>query len=123
MPPQVISRDTAQHYIWGNNCDGWFLVCTPELNIIEERMPPATSESRHHHLYARQFFFVLEGELTMEIEGQVFTLRQAEGIEIAPGEAHQAMNRSGRAVRFLVTSHPQSHRDRVDSKAAPSKTT
>ena len=37
---------TADHYTWGNNCDGWHLVRTPDLSIIEELMLPDTSETR-----------------------------------------------------------------------------
>jgi mannose-6-phosphate isomerase-like protein (cupin superfamily) len=122
MPPRIISQSNAEHYTWGSSCDGWFLVRTPELNIIEERMPPGASETRHRHLRARQFFFVLEGELTMEVEQQVFTVRRGEGIEIAPGQAHQAMNRGRDDLHFLVTSQPPSHGDRVDdAEAAPSQ--
>ncbi len=77
-------------------------------------MPPGTFETRHLHLRARQFFYVLEGELTMEIEHEVFMLRAGEGIEIAPGTAHQARNSSADAARILVTSQPPSHGDRVE---------
>jgi mannose-6-phosphate isomerase-like protein (cupin superfamily) len=116
MPAKVISTATAEHYTWGDQCDGWFLVRTPQVNIIEERMPPGTSEARHHHVHARQFFFVLEGELTMEIEHHEFTVRSGEGIEIAPGQSHQAMNRSQIPLRIMVTSQPPSHGDRFDEK-------
>ena len=116
MPSKIISTANAEHYTWGNNCDGWYLVRTPELNIIAERMPPGTSETRHHHVRARQFFFVLEGELTMEIEHHDFVLRAGEGIEIAPGKAHQAMNRSAVPLRIVVTSQPPSHDDRIEDK-------
>lgn len=114
MPAKVISPANAEHYLWGNQCDGWFLVRTPELNIIEERMPPGTSEARHHHERARQFFFVLEGELTMEVEHHDFIVRAGEGIEIAPGQSHQAINRGNAPLRILVTSQPPSHGDRID---------
>jgi mannose-6-phosphate isomerase-like protein (cupin superfamily) len=109
-----ISAANAEHYNWGEHCDGWYLVRSDELNIIEERMPPGAAETRHYHVRARQFFYVLEGELTMEIEGEDFVLRVGEGIEIVPGKAHQAMNRSAEATRFLVTSQPPSHGDRVE---------
>lgn len=114
MPTKVVSTANAEHYIWGNQCDGWHLVKTPELSIIEERMPPGTNEVRHHHVRARQFFFVLEGQLTLEVEFHDFVLRAGEGIEVAPGQAHQAKNQGAADVRFVVTSHPPSHGDRVD---------
>lgn len=113
-----ISKDIAEHYIWGQGCDGWHLVRTPELSVIQERMPSGTCEIRHYHVRARQFFYVLEGELTMEVEGSFHTLRAGEGVEIIPGQAHQAVNRSGSDVQFLVTSQPPSHGDRVTSEVA-----
>lgn len=108
----VISSNHAEHYTWGENCDGWYLVRSEALHIIEERMPPGTSETRHFHQHARQFFYVLQGELTMEVEGEHVAIKGGEGIEIAPGQRHQAMNRGAEAVRFLVTSQPPSHEDR-----------
>ena len=116
---QIISTTSAEHYKWGGaqgtDCDGWHLVKTDELSIIEECMPPGTSEARHSHVRARQFFFILEGELTLEIEQREFVLRASEGIEILPSQNHQALNRSATLVRFLVTSQPKSHGDRVNA--------
>ncbi len=117
MPLQLISVDSAEHYKWGGlhgrDCDGWHLVRTQDLSIIEEWMPPGTSESRHSHNCSRQFFFVLEGELTIEVEHSHFTLRVGQGIEISPGQQHQAMNNSAVSTRMIVTSQPPSHGDRV----------
>jgi mannose-6-phosphate isomerase-like protein (cupin superfamily) len=100
----------AEHYKWGGptgiDCDGWHLLRTPELSIIEEAMPSGASETRHYHRHARQFFYVIEGELTLEIEHESITLNVGDGAEIAPTQAHQAINRSGGTTRFLVTSQP-----------------
>ncbi len=76
-------------------------------------MPRGASEVRHSHVHARQFFFVLEGELTLEVEHHDFVLQTGEGLEISPGQQHQAMNRSAKPVRMLVTSQPPSHGDRI----------
>jgi hypothetical protein len=59
--------------------------------VIEERMPPGAREARHRHAAARQFFYVLSGVLTMEVEGTVHRLAERSGIEIAPAWAHQAL--------------------------------
>ncbi len=117
MAGQSISIASAPHYRWGDDCDGWRLVTTPELAIIEERMPAGTSEQRHSHRHARQFFYVLEGELTIEIDGTTHTLRAGSGLEVPPHAPHQAVNSSGAAVRFLVISQPPSHGDRIDAPA------
>lgn len=86
------------------------------LSVIEERMPPGSAEVRHRHARARQFFYVLAGRLDLEVEGLVHSLDAGVGLEVAPGAAHQAFNRSGADVEFLVISQPSSHGDR---EAAP----
>ena len=113
MSPETVSRNDAEHYTWGAGCDGWHLVKDPSLSVIEERMPPGTSEVRHHHERAQQFFYVLEGEAVMEIDGQRARLTAGQGLRILPGARHQVRNESGAAVRFLVISQPPSHGDRV----------
>ena len=107
-----ISTDTADHYVWGEVCDGWHLVRSENLSVIEERMPPGTAEQRHWHERARQFFYVLEGELTMQLDDRTVTLAARQGIEIAPDLPHQAKNLSQADTRFLVISQPPSHGDR-----------
>jgi mannose-6-phosphate isomerase-like protein (cupin superfamily) len=123
MPAQIISAKSAEHYKWGGpqaaDCDGWRLVKTPELSIIEELMPPGTSEARHAHRHSRQFFYVLEGELTLEVEHRDFVLQAGEGLEIFPGQQHQALNKSAGSLRMLVISQPASHGDRVNATEGP----
>jgi mannose-6-phosphate isomerase-like protein (cupin superfamily) len=117
VPTRIVNIESAEHYKWGGpqgtDCDGWHLVKTSQLSVIEELMPPGASEARHSHIHARQFFYVLEGELTLEVEHHDFVLQAGEGLEISPGQKHQAINRSTIPARFLVTSQPPSHGDRI----------
>ena len=110
----IVNRSTAAHYKWGLDCDGWVLSAGETLSVIEELMPPATAEHRHFHARARQFFYVIEGSFTMELDGVVHRLEPGTGIEIPPGVPHQARNDSIADVRFLVTSTPTTRGDRVD---------
>jgi hypothetical protein len=50
----MISKDTVEHYLWGNGCDGWHLIKRGGLSIIHERMPPGTAEVRHAHQAAQK---------------------------------------------------------------------
>lgn len=115
-PAHVISPASAEHYEWGQKCDGWHLVISADLSVIEERMPSGTFEKRHHHVRSRQFFYVLEGELIMEVEHHEYSVRAGQGIEVVPGQRHQAMNRTDRDVRMIVVSQPPSHGDRVETR-------
>lgn len=111
----MISKTTAEHYVWGQNCEGWHLVKNSELSIIQERMPPQTSEVRHFHRKSNQFFYVLSGEATIEIEGKAEVLKAGEGIEVPRGKAHQVFNKSSDSL--IVISSPPSHGDRVLAEA------
>lgn len=108
----MISKETADHYVWGENCDGWHLVKTAGLSVIHERMPPGAKEARHYHAKSRQFFFVLSGTATLEIEGRREVLQIHEGAEVPPNVPHQMFNESDAEIEFLVISQPPSHGDR-----------
>jgi mannose-6-phosphate isomerase-like protein (cupin superfamily) len=114
VPPTSVSRENAEHYRWGNDCDGWHLVRDAELSVIEEFMPPGSAEVRHHHERAQQFFYILSGEVLMEVNGDNTLVRAGSGIRILPGTRHQIRNPSAGPVRFLVISQPPSRCDRID---------
>ncbi|KEO85247.1 cupin domain-containing protein [Tumebacillus flagellatus] len=109
-----ISKQEAEHYMWGGVCDGWHLVKTQGLSVIQERMPAGAAEIRHYHEVSRQFFYVLQGRLTLEVEGEVAVLGVQEGLEVAPHRPHQARNDSLEDVEFLVISQPTTRGDRID---------
>lgn len=109
-----MTRDTAAHYTWGRGCDGWHLVTAAGLSVIQERMPPGTSEQRHQHARSRQFFYVLSGELTVECDAVRHRLVEGSGVEVGPGTPHQVRNDSASVVEFLVVSQPPSHGDRTE---------
>jgi mannose-6-phosphate isomerase-like protein (cupin superfamily) len=108
-----ISKINAEHYLWGDHCDGWHLVKNDDLSIIHERMPPNTYEVRHYHNHSRQFFFVLSGKATLEVDGILVELNPQEGYEVPPLVPHQMFNTTNQDVEFLVTSQPNSKGDRV----------
>jgi len=109
-----VSRENAEHYRWGVDCDAWYLVNDEQLSVIEEFMPPGAAEIRHHHSKAQQFFYIVSGEVLMEVEGETVLLGAGSGIRVLPGKRHQIRNPSSVPVRFLVVSHPRSHGDRID---------
>ena len=113
MELRSVSRATAEHYIWGDQCDGWHLVKDERLSVIAERMPPGSAEVRHYHVRSQQFFWILSGEAVMEVDGSEMRLSAGEGLQVHAGTPHQIQNGSKEAVQFLVISQPPSHGDRV----------
>jgi len=102
----------AEHYIWGDHCDGWHLVKTDTLSVIQEQMPPGTAEEYHFHERAQQLFYILAGQAHFEIEGNTFTVDKGEAIHVLPLQKHAIRNEGRQDLIFLVISEPKSHGDR-----------
>jgi mannose-6-phosphate isomerase-like protein (cupin superfamily) len=104
----------ANHYSWGDGCDAWYLLESPEMTIVQERIPPGAAEKMHRHAQSRQFFYVLSGTATMIHNGENTMLQAHDGLEIAPGVAHQISNPGDTPLEIIVTSQPPSRADRID---------
>lgn len=110
----LISKNNVVHYVWGENCDGWHLLKTDSLSVIQERMPPGTAETLHFHTKAKQLFFILSGVATMELEGNEYMVNAGESFYIKCGKKHRIKNTTDEDLHFLVISEPKSHGDRID---------
>ena len=111
---RIVDIHSGQQYQWGSASQGWHLLNRPDLSVIQERVPPGDGERRHFHSAARQFFYVLDGEAVLEVDGSRFELLPGQGLEVPPGAKHQFLNESAGVVTFLVISCPHSHGDRTN---------
>jgi mannose-6-phosphate isomerase-like protein (cupin superfamily) len=107
-----VSTVNAVQYNWGE-CKAWFLLKNPKLTVIQEEMPPGSSELLHFHYKAQQLFYILRGEATMEIGDKSIELKPSQSLHIAPGNLHRIRNTGSSALHFIVISEPESHGDKV----------
>ncbi len=112
---KVVSTENAAHYFWGDGADGWHLLQSENLSVIEESVPPNESEQRHYHNYSQQFFYVLSGVAHLEVDGTTFEISAGSGIHVPARTPHQLVNLGTASLRFLVISQPKSHGDRVQA--------
>ena len=108
------SIQNAEHYTWGTNCDGWYLLKSDPLSVIQERMPQGASEALHYHEKSQQVFFILSGTATFEINGQQQSVSANESIHIAPKTLHSISNNHKDDLNFLLSSQPGARGDRID---------
>jgi len=108
----IASIETGKHYVWGSDCDGWHLAASPNLSVIQERVPSGSSEVRHLHRRAEQFFYVLNGIATLEVDGAIYVLKSKDGFHVPAGVPHTLSNQHQQILEFLVVSTPPSHGDR-----------
>lgn len=109
----IVSTNNTEHYTWGGTCDGWHLLKSAALSVIQERVPPGGSETMHCHEKAHQFFFVLSGEATLEFQDQRLVLGPQQGVSIPPNVPHRLLNETQADLSFIVVSSPMSHGDRT----------
>ncbi|MGY6555169.1 MAG: cupin domain-containing protein [Wenzhouxiangella sp.] len=114
---KVVSTTNSEHYQWGDRCDGWHLVKSPALSVIQERVPPGCSEVRHLHQKSEQFFFVLSGCATLEVNGEAFQIAAHQGFHVPSNIPHRLRNDGDVDLHFVVTSTPPSHGDRIEVRA------
>jgi len=112
IPPT--SPANAEHYFWGDGCDGWRLLNQPDLSVIQERVPPGKGEAKHFHSKARQYFFILNGAATLEFDDSSITFGKGEGVHVMPGVHHRFVNAGPETVEFLVISAPTTQGDRTN---------
>ncbi len=77
-------------------------------------MPPGAVEQRHRPALARQFFYVLDYEAAMELEGARHGLDRGVGLHVPPGAAHRMSNEGRGNMRFLVVPAPKIHGNHID---------
>lgn len=66
----------------------------------------------HRHERQEEVYLVLEGELTVMIEGEEETLGEGELIRVAPEVRRQLLNASGQRVVFVAIGGAGEHRGR-----------
>jgi mannose-6-phosphate isomerase-like protein (cupin superfamily)/N-acetylglutamate synthase-like GNAT family acetyltransferase len=110
----INSTNNAEHYTWGQSCDGWHLHQSDELSVIQELMPPGTSEALHYHNKAQQVFYILSGLATFQINNETITVAANESIHVPQKTLHCISNRHTGPLSFMVVSQPKAHGDRVD---------
>lgn len=117
-----VSTANAEHYLWGDNSDGWRLLKRDDVSVIQERVSAGKTEVMHLHNISRQFFYILEGQGQIRFENELISLQKSEGLEIPPLVKHRFENNSNSDVIFLVISVPNSHGDRINVEQVGLKT-
>jgi quercetin dioxygenase-like cupin family protein len=121
------TRETGRIITGAGDTDGRYMQS-------ETRVRPGGAVSvAHRHRECTERFEVLEGELTVQLDGQTRTLLPGEQVTIAPGAAHHYANRSGADVVFrfdvwpaarfeamVVTLFALATEGRTDDKGRPS---
>ena len=100
--------------VWKEASLARHLLSHPALSVVEARFPAGESESRHAHLRAQQFIYVLSGTLCVEMDRQMVECGASQWIHVPPATPHRFFNASSSDAIALVISSPMALGDRVE---------
>jgi mannose-6-phosphate isomerase-like protein (cupin superfamily) len=79
-------------------------------SLAEARLPAGGATTRHHHRLSEEFYFILEGEGEMEVDGERRPVAPGDAVLIPAGSWHQV--RAASPLRFLCCcAPPYAHED------------
>ncbi len=110
----VKDKKNSEHYYWGENCQSWRLIDVNDFTVIEEEMPPHTSEKLHFHKNAKQLFYVIAGLAEFEVANKKYKVLTNQSLYIKPNLKHRIFNNTNEPLKFIVISHPTTKNDRFE---------
>ncbi len=79
-------------------------------SLAEARVPAGTHTERHYHRLSEEFYFLLEGTGTMEIDGETREVGPGDCVLIPPGAWHEITAKTD-LVFLCCCAPPYSHED------------
>jgi len=91
-----------------------YLMQGPRMNFAVVQFMPGQDFQAHYHEVMEENFYILEGTVTIYVNGTPHDLTQGQFIHIEPGEAHYVANRSSSVVRMVASLAPFKDGDKVE---------
>ena len=91
-----------------------YLMQGPRMNFALVQFMPGQDFQAHYHEIMEENFFILEGSVTIVVEGIPHELKPGQLIHIEPKETHYVINRSSSVVRMIASLAPYKEADKVE---------
>lgn len=82
------------------------------------RLPPKSANTLHKHIYAEEFYFVLEGTGRIRVNEDTLTVPKHGGVLVGPEQLRQVFNDTDEDVLWLIVGGPEELEFRQGSKSA-----
>ena len=71
------------------------------------RLPPRSANTLHKHIYAEEFYFVLEGVGRLRVGNETLTVPKYGGVLVGPDQLRQVFNDTDAEVLWLIVGAPE----------------
>ena len=96
-----------------------YLMKGPRMNFGLILLNPGDDADAHYHVIMEENFYVLEGQLTIYVDGKEHILNQGDFIHIEPEERHYLKNNGSVPCRFCMCLAPFQMEDKVCVEFTP----
>ena len=92
-----------------------YLMRGPNIDFGIVRLKPGESFPNHLHEVIEEDFFILEGEIEFEINGEKYaTLKKGDFINVSPKNSHFLTNTGDKAAKAVFVKAPYEPKDKVN---------
>jgi len=91
-----------------------YLMQGPRMNFAVVQFMPGNDFRAHYHKVMEENFYILEGTVTIVVDGAPHVLNPGQFIHIEPGEVHYLINKSSSVVRMVASLAPFQESDKIE---------
>ena len=91
-----------------------YLMQGPRMNFALVQFMPGQDFRAHYHAVMEENFYILEGTVTIVVDGTPHTLSAGQFIHIEPNEVHYVINKSPSVVRMVSSLAPFQQSDKIE---------
>jgi quercetin dioxygenase-like cupin family protein len=91
-----------------------YLMQGPRMNFALVQFMPGQDFHAHYHAIMEENFYILEGTVTIVVDGTPHTLSPGQFIHIEPNEVHYVINKSSSVVRMVSGLAPFQQSDKIE---------
>lgn len=108
-----IINENEKEYRFGDSGPK-YLMKGPRMNFALVQFQAGQDFKAHYHNIMEEDFFILEGNVTIVVDGTPHKLSSGDLIHIEPGEVHYVINESDGPVKMVSTLAPFQEVDKVE---------
>ncbi|MCL2719781.1 MAG: cupin domain-containing protein [Treponema sp.] len=91
-----------------------YLMQGPRMNFALVQFKPGQDFQAHYHEVMEENFYVIEGTITIVVDGKPCEVSAGQLIHIEPGEIHYVINKSSSTVKMIASLAPYKDADKVE---------
>ena len=109
----VIVDEKDKEYRFGDSGPK-YLMQGPRMNFALVQFMPGQDFQAHYHAVMEENFYILEGTVTIVVDGTPHELSPGQFIHIEPNEVHYVINKSDAVVRMVSGLAPFQQNDKIE---------